>query len=62
MKISPKVSKLLADTISKLKFSKGHNSQTNVGPVIVLNLCTSSDDALYLYQISWKYLQGFQSF
>ena len=43
-----------ADTtsISKLKFSKGHNSLKNVGRVMVFNLCTSFDNALYLYQVS----------
>ena len=29
---------------------------------MVLNLCTSLDNALYLYQISRKYLKGFQSY
>ena len=29
---------------------------------MVLNLCKSPDDALYLYQISRKYLKGFQSY
>ena len=29
---------------------------------MVLNLCTSSDDALYLYQLSRKYLKGLQSY
>ena len=29
---------------------------------MVLYLCTSSDDALYLYQVSRKYLKGFQSY
>ena len=29
---------------------------------MVLNLGTSSDDALYLYQVSRKYLKGFQSY
>ena len=38
--------------ISKLKFSKGHNSLTNVGRVMVLDLCSLSDDALHLYQVS----------
>ena len=28
--------------------------------VMVLNLCISSDDALYLYQIKKKYPKGFQ--
>ena len=29
---------------------------------MVLFLCTSSDCALYLYQVSWKYLKEFQSY
>ena len=43
---------------------KGHNSIITVDGgdgVIVLNLYTLSDDALYLYQVSIKYLTGFQS-
>ena len=39
---------------------KGHNS-IKAG-VMVLNLCKSPDDALYLYQVSRKYLKGFQSY
>ena len=35
------------DTISTVKFAKGNE---NVGRVMVLNLCMSFDDALYLYQ------------
>ena len=31
------------------KISKGHNSIKNVAGVTVLYLCTSSDDAIYLY-------------
>ena len=34
------------------KISKGHNSVKNVGRVLVFVLCTSSDDGLYLYQVS----------
>ena len=34
------------------KTFKGHNSTKNVGGVIVLILCTSSDSGLYLYQVS----------
>ena len=41
-----------ADTISILKISKGNNSAKNVGGVTVVNLCTSSDRALYLCQVS----------
>ena len=29
---------------------------------MVLNLCISPDNALYLYQVSRKYLKGFQSY
>ena len=32
--------------------SKGHNSVKIVGGVLILVLCTSSDDGLYLYQVS----------
>ena len=34
------------------KISKGHNSVKNVGGMSVLVVCTSSDDGLYLYQVS----------
>ena len=34
------------------KISKSHNSVKNVGGVSVLVLCMSSDDNLYLYQVS----------
>ena len=43
-----------ANTIS-LIFSKKCVSITNAGEVMVLILCTSSDGALYLYQVSRKY-------
>ena len=48
--------------ISHLNFSKEHDSIKNIDGVRVLNLCTSSDDALYLYQVSRKYLKRFQSY
>ena len=41
--------------IFKQKFSKGHNC-AKIGGIIVLVFCTSSDDALYLYKVSCKYL------
>ena len=41
-----------ADTISIMKFAKGHNSVKNVGGVMVLVLCMSLDDALYLNKVS----------
>ena len=39
------------DSISIVKFSKGHNSVKNVGGDKVFILFTSSDDALYFYQL-----------
>ena len=44
-----------ADVIFIGKISKGHNSVKNVGRVMVLVLCTSTDDGLYLYKVSRKY-------
>ena len=35
--------------ISILEFTKGHNSKENVDGVMILNLCTLSADALYLF-------------
>ena len=34
------------------KFSKGHNLGKKVGGVMVLFLCTLSDDGLYLYKVT----------
>ena len=50
------------DTISIPKMSKGNNSAKNVGGVTVVNLCTSSDHALHLCQVSWNYLEWYQSY
>ena len=50
------------DMISVLKFTKGHYSIKNVGRVMVLNLCSSSNNTLYLYKVSLNYLKGFQSY
>ena len=36
----------------KGKISKGHNSVKNVGGVMILILCTLSDNGLYLYKVS----------
>ena len=49
-------------TLGWSQFTKGHNSVKTVDEVMVLNLCTSPDDALYLYQVSRKDLHGFQSY
>ena len=51
-----------ADTISIPKISKGNNSAKNVGGVNVVDLCTSSGHALYLCQVSWNYLERYQSY
>ena len=44
------------------KFTKGHNSLKTVDGVKVLTLYITSDGALYLYQVSRKYLDGFHSY
>ena len=49
MKVSQKVSQLLSIHISRLKFSKGHDSVKIVGKVTILVFCTLPDGALYLY-------------
>ena len=38
--------------ISILKITKGNNSAKNVGGATVVNLCTLSDHAIYLCQVS----------
>ena len=62
MKVSQRVSKLQTQTVGSTigwsQFTKGHNSVKTVGGIMVLNLCISSNDALYLYQVSRKYLKG----
>ena len=40
------------NTISVVKFAKGHNSVKYVGGVMVLVLCMYFDDALYSYNVS----------
>ena len=51
-----------ADTFSILKITKGNNSAKNVGGVNVVILCTLSGHALYLCQVSWNYLERYQSY
>ena len=41
-----------ADTISIVKFAKGHNSVKNVGGVMIPVLCMSFDDAFDWYKVS----------
>ena len=66
MTVSQRVSELQTQTVTWmlgwLQFTKGHNSIKTVDGVMVLNLCTTSQNALYLYQVSRKYLKGFQSY
>ena len=50
------------DTISTLKITKGNYYAKNVGGVTVFNLCTSSGHALYFYQVSWNYIEQYQSY
>ena len=50
------------DTISTLKITKGNNYAKKVGGVTVFNLCNSSGHALYFYQVSWNYLEQYQSY
>ena len=52
MKISRKVSELLSGHDFPTKIFKDDSSVKNVGRVTVLVLCTSHDDALYLYLFS----------
>ena len=51
-----------ADTISIWKITKGDYSAKNVGGVNVVNLCMSSGHAIYLCQVSWYYLERYQSY
>ena len=66
MEVSERVSELQTQTVGSIlgwsQFTKGHNSVKTVDGFMVLNLCKSSDDALYLYQVSRKYLEVFQSY
>ena len=48
------------DTISIVKFAKVKNYVKNVGGVMVLALCTSFNDASYLYHSSWKSIERTQ--
>ena len=55
MKISQQFSKLLSGHYFQTEIFKGHNSLKNAGQSMVLNLCTSSYDALYLVYICTKF-------
>ena len=55
MKVSQRVCELHTQTEGSMpgwsQFTKRHNSVKMVDIVMVLNLCTSSDNPLYLYQV-----------
>ena len=56
VKIFKSISEVQSQTVGATQgwpqFTTRHYSHKNVDGVIVLNLCTSSDDVLYLYQVS----------
>ena len=62
MKISWTASKVYSGHDFHRKNFKGPLFHKNIGGVIVLVLCTSSDNGLYLYQVSRKYLEPYQSY
>ena len=62
MKIFWTVSKLYSEHDFQKKKLKGSKFRKNVGGVSVLVLCTSSDDGLYLYQVSCKHLERYQRY
>lgn len=45
----------------KLTITKGHNS-ANIGGDMVLKLCITFDNTLYLSQVLRNYLKGFQNY
>ena len=49
-------------TMSMRKITKGNNSTKNAGGATIVNLCMSSDHALYFYQVLWNYLKRYQSY
>ena len=51
-----------ANTLSILFLTMGHNSLNIIREVTDLVLCTSPNHGLQLYQVSQKYLEGFQSY
>ena len=66
VKVSRRVSEIQTQTVGSMlgwsQFAKGYHSELTVDGVMVLSFCTSVGDALYLYQVSRKYLKGFPSY
>ena len=44
------------------EIKKGNNSAKNVSGVTVVNLCKMAGHTLHLYQVSWNYLERYQSY
>ena len=44
------------------EIKKGNNSAKNVSGVTSFNLCKMAGHALHLYQVSWNYLERYQSY
>ena len=62
MKIFQQFVKLLSGHYFQTEILKGHNSLKTVGRVMVLNLCISSYDALYLvYIVVQSFMKLFSS-
>ena len=59
MKIVKRVSELLSGQDLHTKINEGAYFRKK-GDIIVFILFTTSDDALYLYQVCGNYLKGFQ--
>ena len=52
----------VGSTLGWSQFTKEHYSVKTVDGPMVLNICTSSDNAKYLYQASRKYHEGLQRY
>ena len=61
MKISQQFSKLLSGLYFQTEIFKEHNSLKNIGRVMVLNLCTSSYDAIYLVTFVQSFIKIFST-
>ena len=62
VKISQRVSLLLSGHDFATQIFKGHNFIKIEDGVTFLQLCTLPDGAVYIYQLSPKYIKGFQNY
>ena len=65
--VSQKISQMISELLSKYYFhikkkKKRSIIPLNDGEIMVFNLITLSHNAFYLYQVSQKYLKGFQTY